>query len=97
VNHEYSSKLDAPSRISTQFTRPYWSLNIQRQTELAAIAGIAHGSTTSTVSSARPRKRWLSSSATAIPNAIVTATATVPNTTVLISARRSASSANTSR
>ena len=86
-----------PSWTSTQFTSPYWSLNIQRHTELAAIAGIAHGSTTRTVSSVRPRKRWLSSSATAIPSAIVAATATVPNTTVLISARRSASSAKTSR
>ena len=63
---------------------------------LAAIAGTAHGSSTAIEKNTLPFRRWLSSSATANPNAIVPITQTVPKTTVLISEIRRCSSVKTS-
>ena len=93
LNQAKPSNPWAPPAARAQFTIPYWSWNIHRQTMPAATRGMAHGSRTSTPSSARPRKRRVSSAATPSPAAIVATTHEMPKTAVVTKMRRRSGSA----
>ncbi len=84
------------TRVSTQFTRPYWVSKIQPHTIVAVRAGIAQASSSATETAVRMTARsFVMSTAISTPRIMVAATLTTHSTTLRASTVQNSGSLST--